>query len=57
MKYIDAHAHLNLEEFQNDVGEIAEKTKHDEVMVINVGTAEETSIIAVDLAGQYNHML
>ena len=56
MKYIDAHAHLNLEEFQNDVGEIAEKTKHDEVMVINVGTGEETSIIAVDLAGQYNHM-
>jgi len=56
MKYIDAHAHLNLEEFENDVAEIAQKTKHDEVMVINVGTGEQTSIVAVDLATHYEHM-
>ncbi len=56
MEYIDAHAHLNLEEFKDDFDAIAEKTKNDNVMVINVGTGEETSRFAVELAEKYEHM-
>lgn len=56
MKYIDVHTHLNLEEFESDVGEIAYRTKQDSIMVINVGTGEMTSERAVGLAKQYLHM-
>lgn len=56
MKYIDAHAHLNLEEFSEDVNTIAEKTKLDDVFVVNVGTGEQSSKRAVELAQKYEHM-
>ncbi|MGB0925295.1 MAG: TatD family hydrolase [Minisyncoccia bacterium] len=56
MKYIDAHTHLNLPEFENDRELLAQKTLDDDVMVVNVGTGEQTSIVAVDLATQHDHM-
>lgn len=56
MKYIDVHTHLNLPEFQDDIHAIAQKTMNDDVMVINVGTGQETSLRAVALAKQYTHM-
>lgn len=56
MKYIDAHTHLNLPEFSDDVDFVAEKTKQDDVMVVNVGTGQETSLRAVELADCYPHM-
>lgn len=56
MKYIDVHAHLNLEEFSDDVEVIAEKTKKDDVFVINVGTGEKSSVYAFELAQRYEHM-
>lgn len=56
MKYIDAHTHLNLSEFSDDIDAIAEKTKNDDVIVVNVGTGRGTSQIAIELAEQYDHM-
>lgn len=56
MKYVDAHAHLNLPDFENDIEMLAQKTKDDDVMVVNVGTGQETSEIAIELAQKYDHM-
>lgn len=56
MKYIDAHAHLNLPEFENDVHILAQKTLADDVRVVNVGINQETSVLAVQLANEYKHM-
>lgn len=56
MKYIDAHTHLNLSEFDSDIEVIAQKTKDDAVVVVNVGTGRATSSRALDLAQQYDHM-
>lgn len=49
-KYIDTHAHLNLSAFTEDRGEVIEKCKEEEVAVINIGTKESTSKLAVELA-------
>lgn len=56
MKYIDAHAHLNLPDFEDDIEMLAQKTKDDDVMVVNVGTGQETSEIAIELAQKNEHM-
>jgi len=56
MKYIDIHAHLNFPDRYPDLEELAEKTSDDSVAVINIGTGEETSKRAVELANQYDHM-
>ena len=50
MKYIDTHAHLNLTQFDVDRAEVFSKCQEEGVGVINVGTRQETSQLAVDLA-------
>ena len=52
MKYIDTHAHLNLAQFETDRAAVFAKCQEEGVGVINVGTRQETSQLAVDLANQ-----
>ena len=52
MKCIDTHAHLNLIQFDADRDAVFTKCQEEEVGVINVGTRQETSQLAVDLANQ-----
>ena len=55
-RYIDTHAHLNLSAFNEDVEVVAKQCFDEGVTVINVGTKESTSVRAVALASQYEHM-
>ncbi|HMO79056.1 MAG TPA: TatD family hydrolase [Candidatus Paceibacterota bacterium] len=56
LKYIDIHAHLNFTDFDNDRKEAVERTKKNNVFVINVGTQINTSIDAVLLAEKNQNM-
>lgn len=56
MKYIDTHAHMNFVIYDDDRLDVIERTKQDDVMVINVGTGQETSQKAVELAEKYDHL-
>ena len=53
MKYIDTHAHLNLVQFDADRAAVFSQCQSDGVGVINVGTRQETSQLAVDLANRH----
>ncbi len=55
MRYIDTHAHLNLDAFANDVAAVAERCVVEQVRVINIGTTYASSERAVDLAETYEH--
>ncbi len=55
-RYIDTHAHLNLKAFEGDREAVALRCGEQGVAVINVGTKETTSQLAVELAEQYEHM-
>jgi len=55
MKYIDTHAHLNLSAFAEDALVVAEKCAAEGVVVINVGTNENTSRRAVELTKEANN--
>lgn len=54
-RYIDIHAHVNFPVFDTDRAEVFERAKEARVAMINVGTGQETSQQAVDLARQYDH--
>ena len=56
MKYIDTHAHMNFAIYHDDIDEIIDRTYRDDVMVINVGTQQDTSQRAVELAQQNEHL-
>ncbi|MCA9351938.1 TatD family hydrolase, partial [Patescibacteria group bacterium] len=56
MKYIDTHAHMNFVIYDQDRDEVIKRTQDDGVRVINVGTQQDTSRIAVELADQYDHL-
>lgn len=56
MKYIDSHAHMNFVIYDDDRAEVIERTKKDDVMVINVGTQQDTSKLAVQMADQHEHL-
>ena len=56
MKYLDTHAHLNLPAFAADSEVVALRCLKEEVSVINVGTQEETSARAVELALTHEHL-
>lgn len=56
MKYIDTHAHMNFAIYNDDRAELIERLKNNKVLVINVGTGEETSQIAVGLADKHDHL-
>jgi TatD DNase family protein len=55
MKYLDTHAHLNLQQFDVDRAAVFAKCAEQEVGMINVGTRQETSKHAVELANQYEN--
>lgn len=51
--YIDTHAHVNINAFAEDAGDVI-KTAHEAgVAMINIGTQQDTSARAVELAEQY----
>ena len=56
MKYIDTHAHMNFVIYDEDRADVIERTKNDDVVVINIGTQEDTSRIAVELAEEHDHL-
>lgn len=56
MKYIDTHAHMNFVIYDDDRADVIERTKNDEVMVINIGTQQDTSKLAVEIADQHDHL-
>jgi len=56
VKYIDTHTHLNLSAFTADVDEVARQCADAGVAAINVGTKEASSLRAVELAAQYEHL-
>jgi len=56
IKYIDTHAHLNLSQFDTDLAAVVERCGEKEVGVINIGTHHQTSVLAKELAEQYDHM-
>jgi len=55
MQYIDTHAHLNLSAFDSDRAEVISRCVKEQVTVINVGTKESTSELAVQIAEQYQN--
>jgi TatD DNase family protein len=56
MKYIDTHAHLNLQQFDADRTAVIATCQEEEVAVINVGTRQATSQLAVDLAHKHENL-
>lgn len=55
LKYIDTHAHLNLEQFSEDREAVFADCLAKGVGMNNVGTHKATSQLAVALANQYKH--
>ncbi len=53
MKLVDAHAHLNVSEFDVDRGQVIKDCLDKGVFVINVGVNYQSSKIAVEIAQQY----
>ncbi len=56
MRFIDTHAHLNLEAFTADRDAVAARCHTEGVGVINIGTGEATSTAAVELANAHTDM-
>lgn len=56
MKYIDTHAHMNFVIYDKDRVDVIARTKNDDVNVINVGTQQDTSKLAVEMAEQHDHL-
>lgn len=55
LKYIDTHAHLNLEQFDEDREAVFAKCLEEGVGMNNVGTHKATGQLAVELANKYDH--
>jgi TatD DNase family protein len=51
--YIDTHAHLNINAFKDDWQEVIARAHEQEVSVINIGTQQDTSAKAVEIAERY----
>lgn len=49
-RYIDTHAHVNINAFKDDYEEVLARCKDEEVAIINVGTQQDTSKRAVEIA-------
>lgn len=50
IKYIDTHAHVNINAFKDDWKEVVSKCEDEGVAIINVGTQQDTSKRAVEIA-------
>ncbi|MFA6050521.1 MAG: TatD family hydrolase [Candidatus Paceibacterota bacterium] len=51
-KFVDNHAHLNFNAFKDDLPEVLQRAKDADVLVVNVGTQQDTSVRAVEIAEQ-----
>ncbi len=56
MKHIDNHAHLNFTVFDEDRDEVLVRMKSEGVGAINIGTKQETSKKAVELASKHDNL-
>lgn len=56
MKYIDIHAHINFEDYDNDRDQVISRTKESETLVIGVGTDKKTSKEVTDLSDNNDNM-
>jgi len=56
MKYIDTHCHLNFAVYSDDIDQVIQKLIESKTMAIVVGTQYDTSLRAVELAKQYEHI-
>lgn len=52
-KYIDIHAHMNFQDYQEDRKEVIQECFDDGVYMINVGTNSQTSTEVVRLSNEY----
>lgn len=55
MKYIDAHCHLNFKIYEADRDDVIQRSREDKVCVVNVGTQQDTSRTAVEIAEAHEH--
>lgn len=53
-KYIDTHAHVNINAFKEDCREVIGKCHEEGIALINVGTQVDTSRRAVEIAEEYD---
>jgi TatD DNase family protein len=56
LKYIDAHCHIQFEQYAEDDAELIERMRGDEVAGIVVGVDYESSKKAIALAEKYEHL-
>jgi len=56
LQYIDAHAHLNFDHFDDDREKVITKMKEEEIGAINIGIDEKTSKASVSLAQRHDHI-
>ncbi|MAF80067.1 hydrolase TatD [bacterium] len=53
MPYIDAHTHVNFAAFSKDYKEVIDRALKHDVFLVNVGTQQDTSKRAVEIADEY----
>jgi TatD DNase family protein len=56
LQYIDAHVHLNFDQFDDDQEEVTSKMKKRGVGAINIGIDEKTSRESIRLAKKHDHI-
>jgi TatD DNase family protein len=54
-RYVDTHAHVNINAFKDDAESVISKCAEQGVMIINVGTQQDTSKRAVELAEAHDN--
>jgi len=54
-QYVDVHAHVNFKAYEADREEVIKRTLEAGVHMMNVGTQQDTSAFAVELANKYEH--
>ena len=54
-RYIDTHAHVNINAFKDDYEVVLARCREEEVAVINVGTQQDTSKRAVEIAEEIDN--
>lgn len=54
-RFIDTHAHLNINAFKDDAEAVISKCRDEGVSIINVGTQQDTSKRAVELAESHDN--
>lgn len=55
-KYLDIHAHINFDDYDQDRGEVIKRSFENDVAFINVGTNKETSKESIELVEKYKSL-